>query len=382
MQPILSTSAATHSEKLLALIANEIHTQGPITFARYMELALYAPGLGYYSAGAQKFGASGDFVTAPEISALFSQCLAKQCQEVLSFLGTADILELGAGSGIMAADILLELEQLKTLPQHYFILELSADLKQRQQQLLQQKIPHLFNRIVWLDSLDNFKLQGIILANEVIDALPVHKFKIDNGIQELYVNYNDEQLNWQLAAPSQNLAAQIKHLNIEFSQGYESEINLILSPWLQTLSAILQRGLILCIDYGFPRQEYYHQDRTMGTLKCHYQHRAYDNPLTLIGLQDITAHVDFTAVAEAADNAELEVSGYTTQANFLLSCGITDRAQSEDPIKQYSISQQLKKLLLPSEMGELFKTIALTRALPIPLLGFSLYDMRNRLCYE
>lgn len=367
------------SSKLVSLITNEIQTSGPMTFARYMELALYAPGLGYYSAGAQKFGASGDFVTAPEISPLFSHCLAKQCQQVLDLLGTGNILELGAGSGIMAADILLELEQLNCLPQYYYILELSADLKQRQQQLLQQKVPQLFNRIIWLDSLDNLKLRGIILANEVLDAMPVHKFKIENGIQEFYVNYNNNELIWKLSTPSQLLKEYIKNLGIELANGYESEINLILSAWIKTLSGVLQRGVIFCIDYGFPRQEYYHPDRGMGTLMCHYQHRAHDNPLTLVGLQDITAHVDFTAVARAAEDADLDVSGYTTQANFLLSCGITDIAPTMDTIQQFNLSQQLKKLLLPSEMGELFKVIALARNLDIPLLGFNLYDMRNKL---
>lgn len=378
--PNPSPVALAHSEKLCAVIGAEITAQGAISFARYMELALYAPGLGYYSAGAQKFGAAGDFVTAPEISALFSRCLARQCQSILEKLGDGDILELGAGSGVMAADILLELETLQTLPQHYYILELSGDLKQRQQQLFQQKIPHLLNRIVWLNSLENFKLRGVILANEVLDAMPVHKFKIDKGVQEFYVTHHHNEFHWQVSATNNTeLEKQVTALATDFPEAYESEINLSLAAWIQTLSSILQQGVLLCIDYGFPRHEFYLPERNTGTLMCHYQHRAHDNPLILTGLQDITAHVDFTAVANSALTAGLELAGYTTQAHFLLSCGITDIAQVADPVQQFALSQQLKKLIMPQEMGELFKVIALSRNFNTPLLGFKLNDMSTRL---
>ena len=381
--PIPDPSAAAHSQQLLTLIRNEIAAHGAITFARYMELALYAPGLGYYSAGACKLGAAGDFVTAPEISALFSRSVARQCQQILAALQGGDIFELGAGSGIMATDILLELEKLNSLPKHYYILEVSADLKQRQQILLSARIPHLLDRIKWLDNFPTYKIKGIILANEVLDAMPVHKFKLENeAVREFYITDNQGSLDWYLDQPShKELPEQISALQVEFAADYESEINLLLPGWIKSLSAILEQGSILIMDYGFGRNEYYHPERCRGTIMCHYRHRAHDNPLLYPGLQDITAHVDFTAIAEAADRANLDVTGYTTQSNFLLNCGIGELAQSAgiDQKTQYQISQQLKKLLLPSEMGELFKVIALSRACEKSLLGFKENDMRWRL---
>jgi SAM-dependent MidA family methyltransferase len=373
------TTQANH--RLLKQIVEEIKTQGPITFARYMELALYAPGLGYYSAGAKKFGAGGDFVTAPEISPLFSRCIAHQCQQVLAHINGGDILEIGAGSGVMAVDILIELEKSNTLPNNYFILELSADLKQRQQELLQQKIPHLFNRIHWLNTLNDLQTQGVILANEVLDAMPIHKFKIDHGIKEFYADYKNDKLSWHVDKPSNTeLTKAIEQLTIEFGENYESEINLLLKPWIKSLSDVLKSGLILLLDYGFPRHEYYHPDRNQGTLMCHYQHQAHSDPLLNPGLQDITAHVDFTAVAEAADMCDLRVAGYTTQGHFLVNCGLLNLiADNTGPATQWQISQQIKKLLMPSEMGELVKTIALTRNLDMTLLGFTANDKRDRL---
>ena len=374
-------TTTTPNHKLLNRLIEEIKIQGPMTFARYMELALYTPGLGYYSAGAKKFGAGGDFVTAPEISPLFSQCIAHQCQQILTHLNGGDILEIGAGSGVMAADILIELEKLNALPQHYFILELSADLKQRQQELLQQKIPHLFNKIIWLDSLNDMKLQGVILANEVLDAMPIHKFKIDHGIKEFYVNYKNDKLCWHLDNPSNTeLTKAIEQLGSKLAEGYESEINLLIKAWIKSLSNVLKSGLILLLDYGFPRHEYYHPDRNQGTLMCHHQHQAHGNPLVNLGLQDITAHVDFTAVAEAADMSNLNVAGYTNQGNFLVNCGLLNLiADNSDPTTQWQVSQQIKKLLMPSEMGELVKAIALTRNFDAPLLGFTMNDKRDRL---
>lgn len=372
--------AQTYSQNLLDVIRAEITKLGPITFARYMELALYTPGLGYYSAGAQKLGVCGDFVTAPEISSLFSRSLARQCQQILQSLEKGDVLELGAGSGIMAADLLLELEKLAALPEHYYILEISADLKQRQQQLLKEKIPQLFDRIVWLDSLPLFKISGIILANEVLDAMPVHKFKIqEQTIQEFYIGLKNTELQWQLGLPSINLERQVQALNITATEDYESEINLALPSWLTAINNVLQQGVMLFGDYGFSRKEYYHPDRSMGTIMCHYRHRAHPDPLLFPGLQDITSHVDFTAVAEAADSNFLTVAGYTTQANFLLSCGITDLVQTADPILQMKLNQEFKKLVLPSEMGEIFKVMALTRDFVWPLRGFQLSDIRHKL---
>lgn len=378
--PEPDVTAKIHSTKLQHFIQAEIHQQGGISFARYMELALYSPGLGYYSAGSHKLGKGGDFVTAPEISPLFSRCLARQCQQVLQKISQADILELGAGSGIMACDILTELEAAHCLPEHYYILEVSADLKQRQQQLLKEKIPQLFERIIWLDTLTNFHIKGVIIANEVIDALPVHIFRIHHDLQECYITENHGALNYEWRAASTPLEKRVKNLAIEFENNYQSEINLMLDSWLAQISHVLQQGLILLIDYGFSRAEYYHPDRSMGTLMCHYRHRAHDNPLLYPGLQDITAHADFTSVADAAEQSSLTVAGYTTQANFLLSCGISEMTTThEHADEQLQLSQQLKTLLMPGEMGEIFKVMALTRQLDIPLLGFSLYDKRERL---
>ncbi len=379
--PIPDIIAQQHSAELLNVIQSEIKSHGPMRFARYMQLALYAPGLGYYCAGAHKFGAGGDFITAPEISPLFSRCLAAQIQQVFAVMGEASILEVGAGSGLMAADILLALDAHDALPEKYFILELSAELKMRQKMLLIERVPHLIDKIVWLETLADWQMEGVVLANEVLDAMPVHKFKYENELQEFFVDWKNQGLIWHFGSASADLQAQVDQLGIDFSDDYESEINLALSSWVASLSQVLQRGLMLFIDYGYPRHEYYHPDRNMGTLMCHYQHRAHTDPLILTGLQDITAHVDFTAVAEAAVLANLTVAGYTTQANFLLGCGLTEMAatMTADVLQQLEVSQQIKRLILPSEMGELFKVIGLTRNLEIPLLGFSLHNMCEKL---
>lgn len=383
--PVPDAVASAHSEKMLAYIQREIDVAGgQISFARYMELVLYAPGLGYYSAGAQKFGAAGDFVTAPEISSLFPRCIARQCLPVLKALKKADILELGAGTGIMAADVLLELEILNQLPQHYFILEVSPDLKERQRQALEQRCPHLLSWVEWLDTLPQ-DFSGVIVANEVIDAMPVHRFRTSAaGIQELYVCWRDDHLVWHADVPSSpDLIESIKKLQSAGLLGvgdYESEFNLWVPAWIQSLSQSLQKGLILLLDYGFPRHEFYHPDRSMGTLMCHYRHHAHTDPFLLPGLQDITAHVDFTQVAESAINAHLDVAGYTTQAAFLLGCGLDEMmADVSDVQEQFMLAQQVKMLTLPSEMGELFKVMALTRDIDMPLCGFALQDRRGRL---
>ncbi len=383
--PVPDNIALAHSNKLLQFIKQEIQQQnGAISFARFMELALYAPGLGYYSAGAQKLGGAGDFVTAPEISPLFARCIARQCEQVLATLKGGDILELGAGSGRMAADILLELEHLKALPAHYFILEVSADLRQRQQQLLQQLIPHLYTRIHWLSALPVKPLQGVIVANEVLDAMPVQHFRVENNvIAELGVAWENEQLTLKKLADIDPVllqaVARLRDESFKETLSYQSEINLLLPGWLQSLSDCLATGLLLLIDYGFPQAEYYHPDRCMGTLMCHYRHYAHTDPFWLPGLQDITAHVDFTAVAEAAHTAGLTVNGYATQAAFLLSCGLLTLAQTTERIEQLKLSQQAQKLTAPHEMGELFKVLALTREFEQPLLGFVLQNQRARL---
>lgn len=382
--PSPSQAALAHSQRLVEQIVQAIKkSSGVLPFTEFMTQVLYTPGLGYYSAGLRKFGTKGDFVTAPEISPLFSHCIAKQCQPFLAAFDQSVILEFGAGSGIMATEILKALERLNCLPHQYLILEVSAELRQRQQTTLQTQIPKLFNRIHWLDRLPSQPLSGVILANEVLDAMPIYRFRLDeNVVTEFYVSYQDSQFVWQyLPTTNQSLQIAVESLRHQLPVGYISEINLALPAWLQSVADSLLAGLILLIDYGFPQREYYHSQRNQGTLMCHYQHYAHDDPLILIGLQDITAHVNFTAVAEAAMAAGLSVAGYTNQANFLLACGLIELLSALDSNNTPAYLQQAqaaKTLILPSEMGELFKVIALTRHWDKPLLGFS-HDERIRL---
>jgi SAM-dependent MidA family methyltransferase len=380
---IPSPEAINHSQQLLAHICSEIKNHdGKISFAQYMNLALYTPGLGYYSGRLQKFGARGDFVTAPEISPLFSQCLANQCQQILETLGHGNILEIGAGSGQMASDILIELKKLNRLPEHYYILELSADLKKRQQEKLTVLCPEFFDRIIWLETLPNRNFNGVILANEVLDAMPAHQFRIHNDIlQEASVIENNNKLEYQFSKTNNLHLLELYHSQA-WPKKYISEINLNLKPWILSLSDILKSGIILIIDYGFPKQEYYHPDRTMGTLMCHYRHYAHQDPFFYPGLQDITAHVDFTAIADGAIQAELDVLGYTSQAAFLLSTGLTNLAEKKylKTEKEKVIQNQaIQTLTSPAEMGELFKVISLGRNFEAPLLGFKLNDRRYAL---
>jgi len=380
MLPEPSQFEKEHSRRLQQQILAEIEEKGPMTFARYMELALYAPELGYYRCGSQKFGEQGDFITAPELSPLFSQCVARQCRQMLMDLPMSDILEFGAGSGVMARVILQTLAQLNSLPQHYYILELSAELQQRQRQEFQNHAPELLPTVIWLAQWPAH-FRGIILANEVLDAMPVHRFGYCQGLQEYYVVNQQGELAWRLGPLSTpQLSAQLEKLTDAFSDGYSSEINLLLPGWIAGLDVCLDQGVILLIDYGMTRREYYHPDRGCGTLLCHYRHRAHANPFWQPGLQDITAQVDFTAVAMAAVAGELNVQGYTHQAAFLLNCGITDfMTGDEDPRSRISLSRQIQRLTLPGEMGEAFKVMALTKNYEQDLLGFKTLNQLERL---
>lgn len=387
--PQPSVDAIEQSALLTKLIIDEINkNNGKITFAEYMRLTLYAPGLGYYSAGSQKFGKSGDFITAPEISPLFGLSLAKQCQEIFLTIDDRTLFELGAGSGQLAVTLLLELERLSCLPDHYFILEVSADLRSRQKQTLLTKCPHLISRIHWLDNWPTDPFTGIVIANEVLDAMPIHRFYLDtNGIKEYYVAYQNDSFTWSLQLPSSNeLTSAIQKIQRDYlphSVNYSSEINLVIPSWIKQLSQCITKGVILLIDYGYPKAEYYLDDRNNGTLMCFYRHRAHHDPFLWPGLQDITSHVDFTLVAEAALEADLSVIGYNSQAGFLLGCGIINYFQQlhevADELDKFNLQQQFKQLTLPSEMGEIIKVIALARDINISLCGFNLQDRKHRL---
>lgn len=386
--PAASADALAHSRRLAGLIRREIEAHGGmIDFARYMELALYAPGLGYYSAGLPKIGAAGDFVTAPELSPLFARCVAVQCAQVLTLLGGGDILEAGAGTGALADGVLRQLQAEGRLPDHYYILETSADLRERQRRCLRELPPALAARVHWLDALPPGPWRGVVLANEVLDAMPVRRFRrTPSGVAELMIAADGERLVWRaLTAPAarvaQRVAAIEQELGTRLPDGYESELPLAADGWIASVADRLAAGMVLIVDYGYARREYYHAERSRGTLRCHYRHHAHDDPLILPGLQDITSHVDFTAVATAAVAAGMTVAGYTTQAYFLFATGITGFAQQggQSDRQRFALAQQIKRLTLPGEMGETFKVIALTKELPAPLTGFQWRDLREKL---
>ncbi len=364
-------NAREHSARLLDHIRERIASQGGwIPFADFMKLALYAPGLGYYSAGSQKFGAAGDFVTAPELTPLFGRCLANQAAQILEQTG-GEIMELGAGSASLAVDILAELERLDRVPTRYRILEPSAELVQRQQQRVRRSLSKLADRVEWIDSLPA-KVTGLVIANEVLDALPVQLVAWhEDGLFERGVTFRDGSLAWQERNADEKLHAAVAEISV--SAPYLSEISPGVSALVASLCERIDLGAALFIDYGFGRAEYYHPQRSGGTLMCHYRHRAHDNPFFLPGLQDITAHVDFTAVAQAGVDGGCVLGGYTTQARFLLNCGITQllgQTPAEDSAAYLPQAAAVHKLLSPAEMGELFKVLALTRGIDMPLLGF------------
>jgi SAM-dependent MidA family methyltransferase len=364
MLPEPEAEALAASALLVARIRAELKAGGGwIGFSRYMELALYEPGLGYYAGGAAKLGAPGDFATAPEMGTLFARTLSRQVASLLQ-PGEA-ILEFGAGSGALAETLIGELS-----PEHYLILETSAELRARQE-------ARLGKRARWIERLPE-RFRGVMLANEVADAMPVHALAWrGNAIMERGV---DEKFAWAERSASGELLAAARRLEVPVP--YESEIGLVVRAWMKLLAARLERGALLVIDYGFPQREYYHPQRTAGTLMCHYRHRAHGDPFFHPGLQDITAHVDFTALAQAARDGGLEVLGYANQAQFLVNCGITDVLGAEDAedVARYApLAAEAQKLLSPAEMGELFKVLAVGRGVPRPLLGFAQGDRSHTL---
>lgn len=382
--PSASPDALAHSARLTDLLRQEIHAAGGwLSFARFMEQVLYAPGLGYYTAGARKFGAAGDFITAPGMTPLFGQALARQVAEVMQ-LSQAQILEVGAGSGRLAADILLELERIGQLPTHYFILDLSADLRERQQQTLANEVPHLLSRVSWLDALPE-RFSGVVVGNELLDAMPTEVVAWrEAGIVERGVSLDEDGgFVWQERPATGALLAAAEEIGEQCNlpPGYESEISLAMRAWAAEWGHRLDQGALLLIDYGFPRREFYHQQRGRGTLMCHYRHHAHPDPFYLPGLQDVTVHVDFTAIIAAAHGAGLDLLGYTSQGQFLLGCGILEclAALPQDTPAYVKAAAAVGKLLMPHEMGELFKVIAIGRGIDADLCGFSSGDQRYRL---
>jgi SAM-dependent MidA family methyltransferase len=369
------------SAQLCTRIVKEIESAGPMTFDRYMALALYEPGLGYYVNGLHKFGAAGDFVTSPEQGALFARCLARQIDALPGEIGET-IVELGAGSGALAHDLLLALER---HPEHYRILEPSAALRQVQQERLADLPEALRARVEWIATPPESPFDGVILANEVLDALPISAFQIEDGkVFERCVVSRSDRLAWTLQPAGDRLNHAAEALQSELGRGlpdgYASEINLNLPAWLDEITRNLRRGVALLIDYGYPRQEFYHPDRAGGTLVCHYRHRAHFDPFVWPGLTDLSTFVDFTAVADAASDCGLDVSGFTSQAGFLLSLGIQDFVEvAENETDRLRLAGEMKRLTLPAEMGEKFKVIALSRRVEEHLQGFAFMDQLARL---
>lgn len=373
---------ATLVERIRARMAER---GGALPFLEFMELALYAPGLGYYSNGLRKFGADGDFITAPELTPLFGRSLATLAETVLRAVPGGEVLEFGAGSGALAIDLLRELERRDRLPRRYCILERSAALQQRQREALAAALPHLLERLCWLDQLPS-SFDGLMLANEVMDAAPVRRFQwTGEAVHEFWVEWQGEGFAWSLReADDERLVQAVTALARDhgWAPGYVSEWDPALAAWVGSLADCLQKGALLLVDYGSPRGERYHAQRTSGTLMCHYRHRAHDNPLILPGLQDITSYVDFTTVAEAGTAAGLALEGFATQAHCLLDCGLDQLLMALEPdasVRYLAQVQQAKQLLLPGEMGERFKCMALRRGIEAGLPGFRQQDLRGRL---
>jgi SAM-dependent MidA family methyltransferase len=377
------------SDALSLNICREIDSGGPIPFSRYMELCLYEPGLGYYSAGLHKLGAAGDFVTAPELGSLFAHCLAAQVAEAGEVLERAgkpyEVLEVGAGNGKMAADILMRLGDAG--PSRYRILERSADLREVQRRHIGAVAPRWLGRVEWLDQPPSRGWDGIFLANEVADALAVERFRISGDlVEQACVTQHDGALEWAYRPAPEALKSAVQRLDLDVPDGYCSEINLMLPAWLAAVTSSLRDGAALLIDYGYPRREFYLPERSDGTLICHYRHRAHDDVFFYPGLQDMTAFVDFTALAEAGDTCGFSMEGYTNQAMFLLGCGldqVLSEAMTASGDGAISLAEQARQLTLPGAMGERFQVMALARGLlrdiPGGMRGFGMLDLSYRL---
>jgi len=380
--PPMSAEQQEVSLKFCDHLQGLITRDGAIPFSDYMQRSLYEPGLGYYVNGFSKLGRDGDFVTAPEISNDFAHCLAELCVQVLNDCGGGDILEFGGGSGVLAADILLKLHELQCLPNRYFMLDVSADLQDTQQQLLSQKLPaEVFKRVVWVSEIPN-ALTGVVIANEVFDAFSVERFVVDEGCaQQLVVDYIDSGFTQKAIASAsvrQQVDAIIADTGVPLAENYCSEYCLWIKPWCQSLAQKLDKAAVVICDYGAERKRYYSPHNSSGTLRCFFRHTVHDDPFARPAVQDITADVDFTAVAEAATDAGLELQGFAPLSQFMLSLGALERL--ENRVQDAGIRQQieatgnLKKIIMPQEMGDRFMVIAFSKQIDLALGGFSMAD--------
>ena len=377
---LLSNNEQQRTDALTRLIAAQIGVdESALGFERFMELALYHPDHGYYMSSAEKFGADGDFITAPGLTSLFGGSIGNQVGQLLDENPGFGVLEYGAGAGQLAVAILRQLEALDSLPDRYEIIEISPLLRRRQQALFAVEIPHLLPMIGWLEQCPE-DYRGVILANELLDAMPVMRFiKADQGYGELVVDRQGEALILD-QRPLTDARLEDRFDPLALEAGYCSEVNFAAEAWVAELAGRLAHGAVLLIDYGYSRAEFYHPERQQGTFLCYFRHRGADDPLRYPGLQDMTAHVDFTAMAEAADGAGLDVSGFSTQANFLLSCGLLEQLELLSGSDDYlDALGPVKQLLLPGGMGETFKVLALTKGIEHPLCGFSTRDIRHTL---
>jgi len=364
-------------------ILHTLHTQlkhrKTIPFVEFMQCALYAPGEGYYNSNLDKIGKGGDFITAPELTPLYGKTLAAQCYQVMKEQNASVLFEFGAGSGALCVSLLTHLDVLELLPERYIILEVSSDLQRRQHDLIGEKIPHLAHLVTWIDQWPTQPFNGVVIANEVLDAMPVDRFMYtEQGIMESHITLDEHEQLIEVFKTCDNprLLAYIKE-RLELPViPYLSEVNLFIDDWILNVYHMLNQGAVFLIDYGFPQHEYYHPDRNQGTIMCHHHHHSHTDFLQNPGEQDITAHVNFTHVAEAAQQAGFHVAGYTNQASFLLANGLLSFINSESEVEQMRAKQAVKVLTHPSEMGELFKVIALTKNTDIILNGFLLHDKR------
>jgi SAM-dependent MidA family methyltransferase len=379
--PVPDALSLSHSVLAADFIrAQIVAAGGTISMAEFMQHALYAPGLGYYTAGSTKFGSAGDFVTAPEISPIFGRVLAAQCAPLIAALN-GGILELGAGSGALAVTMLRRLADLGHLPESYQILEISPDLTERQQKKVAEEIPDLYSVVSWIDAMpENFR--GVVVANEVADALPVERFvRTSADILQLRVGWGDDRFVYHTRSADGRLQESVldieNRLGVKFDDGYTSEVSLGLRGWLADILAAVDQGVVFLFDYGVARHEYYAPERYQGWLRCHFRHHAHNEPLIYPGIQDITSWVDFSAVAENAALNGASIAGFVTQALFLMNSGLENEIadfESLSPTEQVELSRQIKLLTLPGEMGESFKCIGLSKGIVPSSTAFDFGD--------